>query len=159
MTGYFKDKNDSDFMLVNNNTVKYDLIRSKENVTLCPVDKEASLEKLRAEKVNVKDTYEDSRQQYMSKMWSSMLSTLVMAGVILVISIIEIYLIIRASFLSRVKEVGVYRAIGVKKGDIYRMFMGDIRHHYDRRYAGICADDILHVQDLEDPRISAILFW
>ena len=126
VTGYFKDKNDSDFMLVNNNTVKYDLIRSKENVTLCPVDKEASLEKLRAEKVNVKDTYEDSRQQYMSKMWSSMLSTLVMAGVILVISIIEIYLIIRASFLSRVKEVGVYRAIGVKKGDIYRMFMGEI---------------------------------
>lgn len=126
VTGYFKDKNDSDFMLVNNNTVKYDLIRSKENVTLCPVDKEASLEKLRAEKVNVKDTYEDSRQQYMSKMWSSMLSTLVMAGVILLISIIEIYLIIRASFLSRVKEVGVYRAIGVRKGDIYRMFMGEI---------------------------------
>ena len=126
VTGYFKDKSDSDFMLVNNNTVKYDLIRSKENVTLCPVDKEASLEKLRAEKVNVKDTYEDSRQQYMSKMWSSMLSTLVMAGVILFISIIEIYLIIRASFLSRVKEVGVYRAIGVRKGDIYRMFIGEI---------------------------------
>ena len=32
----------------------------------------------------------------------------------------------RASFLSRVKEVGVYRAIGVKKSDIYRMFMGEI---------------------------------
>ena len=48
--------------------------------------------------------------------------------VILAISFIEIFLIIRASFLSRVKEVGVYRAIGVKKNDIYRMFAGEILH-------------------------------
>ena len=33
---------------------------------------------------------------------------------------------IRASFLSRIKEVGVYRAIGVKKKDIYKMFSGEI---------------------------------
>ena len=51
---------------------------------------------------------------------------LVMAGVILAISFIEIFLMIRASFLSRIKEVGVYRAIGVKKRDIYKMFSGEI---------------------------------
>ena len=50
----------------------------------------------------------------------------ILAGVILAISFIEIFLIIRASFLSRVKEVGVYRAIGVKKNDIYKMFIGEI---------------------------------
>ena len=33
---------------------------------------------------------------------------------------------IRASFLSRIKEVGIYRAIGVKKSDIYKMFLGEI---------------------------------
>ena len=49
-----------------------------------------------------------------------------MAGVILLISFIEIFLIIRASFLSRVKEIGVYRAIGVKRSDIYRIFAGEI---------------------------------
>ena len=43
VVGYYSDKNDSDFMLVNNNTVKYELIRNKNNVTLCPVDKEAAL--------------------------------------------------------------------------------------------------------------------
>ena len=32
----------------------------------------------------------------------------------------------RSSFLSRIKEVGVYRAIGVKKRDIYKMFFGEI---------------------------------
>ena len=33
---------------------------------------------------------------------------------------------IRSSFLSRIKEVGIYRAIGVKKSDIYKMFLGEI---------------------------------
>ena len=126
VVGYYSDKYDSDLMLVNNNTVKYNLIRSKTNVTLCPVDKEAALTQLRDENVNVKDIYADSEKQYRDQMWSSILSTIVMAGVILVVSFIEIYLIIRASFLSRVKEVGVYRAIGVKKGDIYKMFAGEI---------------------------------
>lgn len=33
---------------------------------------------------------------------------------------------VRSSFLSRIKEVGIYRAIGVKKIDIYKMFFGEI---------------------------------
>ena len=33
---------------------------------------------------------------------------------------------IRSSFLSRIKEVGILRAIGVKKQDIYKMFTGEI---------------------------------
>ena len=32
----------------------------------------------------------------------------------------------RSSFLSRVKEIGVLRAIGVKKSDIRKMFTGEI---------------------------------
>ena len=43
----------------------------------------------------------------------------------LVISLIEIILMMRSSFLSRIKEVGIYRAIGVKKSDIYKMFIGE----------------------------------
>mgnify|MGYP002524453098 FL=1 len=31
----------------------------------------------------------------------------------------------RSSFLSRIKEVGILRAIGVKKSDIYKMFVGE----------------------------------
>ena len=34
--------------------------------------------------------------------------------------------LMRASFLSRIKEVGTLRAIGLKKKDIYRMFTGEI---------------------------------
>ncbi len=126
VSGYYKDAEDSDFMLVNSNTVKYNVIRTKANITVCPKDKETALQQLNAENVNVKDTYGQSEKEYKKEKWASIFSTLVLAGVILAISFIEIFLIIRASFLSRVKEVGVYRAIGVKKNDIYKMFAGEI---------------------------------
>ncbi len=126
IVGWYSDEKDSDLMLVNNEMIKYDLVKVKDNVTLCPADKASMLETLKAEGVNVKDTYANSREKYIKERWASMLSMLVVAGVILLISFIEIFLMIRASFISRIKEVGVYRAIGVKKRDIYRMFMGEI---------------------------------
>ena len=53
-------------------------------------------------------------------------NTFLVSGIILAISLIEVFLMIRSSFLSRIKEVGIYRAIGVKKIDIYKMFFGEI---------------------------------
>ena len=44
----------------------------------------------------------------------------------MLISLIEIFLMLRSSFLSRIREVGTLRAIGLKKKDIYRMFTGEI---------------------------------
>lgn len=124
--GYYSDAIDSDYLLVNSRMIEYSLIDTKKNITLCPIDKEQTLSQLKEEGVSVKDTYAESKDKYMKEQWASMRSLLVMAGVILAISFVEIYLMIRASFLSRIRQVGVYRAIGVKKRDIYRMFMGEI---------------------------------
>ena len=126
VVGYYSDAYDSDYMLVNSDTVKYNLINHSQNITVCPVDKAEAMQAFKDAQINVKDTYAESRKKYKDDIWSSVVSSLILAGVMLVISFIEIFLIIRASFLSRVKEVGVYRAIGVKKGDIYKMFMGEI---------------------------------
>ena len=95
-------------------------------MTLCPKNKGATLKMLKAEGVNVRDVYAMDRSRYIEEKRNSILSILVMVAVILAISFIEIFLMIRASFLSRIKEVGVYRAIGVKKRDIYKMFSGEI---------------------------------
>ena len=126
VSGYYSDAQDSDFMLVNANTVKYNVVSTTSNITISPVDKSQALAWFEENGVNAVDDYAESEQNYRDEMWSSIFSTLVMSGVILAISFIEIFLIIRASFLSRVKEVGVYRAIGVKKSDIYKMFTGEI---------------------------------
>ena len=51
---------------------------------------------------------------------------MIIAAIVLAISLVEIFLMLRSSFLSRVKEVGTLRAIGLKKSDVYKMFLGEI---------------------------------
>lgn len=126
VVGYYVDPRDSDYYLVNANTMRYKAITENKNMTVCPVDKAASLRQFKESKTNVYDVYQRNHDKYLKEQRGSMTSMLVMAGVILAISFIEIFLMIRASFLSRIKEVGVYRAIGVKKRDIYKMFSGEI---------------------------------
>lgn len=126
VVGYYTDKSSSDYMLVNGTTIKYQLITSSSNITACPENKSETLAELQSEGVNIKDTYQTSKDEYVKELWSSVRSALILAAVVLAISFIEIFLIMRASFLSRVKEVGVYRAIGVRKRDIYKMFIGEI---------------------------------
>ena len=54
-----------------------------------------------------------------------MKTSIIVSAIILAISLIEIFLMIRSSFLSRIKEIGILRAIGIKKKDIYKMFAGE----------------------------------
>jgi ABC-type antimicrobial peptide transport system permease subunit len=78
------------------------------------------------EGLNIKSSYDYSRAKYIQERREDLQGSLISGIVILAISLIEIYLMIRSSFLSRIKEVGIYRAIGMKKKDIYKMFTGEI---------------------------------
>ncbi|MEA4921875.1 MAG: ATP-binding cassette domain-containing protein [Eubacteriaceae bacterium] len=126
VVGYYSDKDDSTFMLVNSNTLKYNVIEKNSGITVYAKDKDAAREELESLGLNVEDTYAKARSKYVNSNMKSIRAGLITAGVILLISFIEIFLIMRASFMSRVKEVGVFRAIGVKKKDIYKMFLGEI---------------------------------
>lgn len=127
VVGYYDSKTNKQDYLVNNNTVKYSVINSKEGFMIYPKQKEIALEKLKNEyNLNIVDKYEKDKQDYIEEQKESRRGSIIFAAVILAISLIEIYLMTRSSFLSRIKEVGVLRAIGVKKSDIYRMFLGEI---------------------------------
>ena len=89
-------------------------------------DKETTMEALKSYGIKVRDLYEYQKSQYRKSQLTTIRAFLVVGIVIIIISLIEVFLIMRASFLSRIKEVGTLRAIGVKKSDIYRMFAGEI---------------------------------
>ena len=125
VVGFYKGVKD-DIYFVTNDTIKYKLILESANVTIDPVDKKACQESLEATGAKVRDLYKYNRNQYRKEMFGTIKATLIVAGLVVLISLVEIYLIMRASFLSRIKEVGILRAIGVKKSDIYRMFLGEI---------------------------------
>ena len=126
VVGYYYSKNDYNYYFVNNNTIKYNLIRSKSDAMIYSNDKKTTIDNFRNMNLNIRDSYEFSKDEYKIKMRESVNNTLLVSGIILLISLIEIYLMIRSSFLSRIKEIGIYRGVGVKKIDIYKMFMGEI---------------------------------
>ena len=126
VVGYYDSKDNYDYYFVNNNTIKYNLITTKENVIIMPKDKDKVISVFSENKKNIALLYDKLLEAYKDGKKENMRSSLIASGIILGISLIEVFLMIRSSFLSRVKEVGIYRAIGVKKIDIYKMFFGEI---------------------------------
>ncbi len=126
VVGYYTSNKNMQNYLVSNTTMKYYLITNSSNITIYPKDKEQVLYEYKDKKVNIQDSYEYSKKTYIEDRKESIKLSLITCLIVLIISIIEIYLMIRASFLSRIREVGIYRAIGVKKIDIYKMFSGEI---------------------------------
>lgn len=148
VVGYYDSKTNRQEYLVNNNTVKYNLIsqsiatttyqesKYKYNTTtlvdqnviamVYPKDKEEALNVINNEyHLKIEDKYEVDKLSNIEERKEVISSTVTFSSIILAISLIEIFLIIRSSFLSRIKEVGVLRAIGVKKLDIYKTFFGE----------------------------------
>lgn len=127
VVGYYDSQTNRQDYLVNKNTVKYNVISKNNGFMIYPKDKISVMNKFQNEyHLNIIDRYEKDKQNYINSKKAEIKSAVIYATIILVISLVEIYLMIRSSFLSRIKEIGVLRAIGVKKKDIYRMFIGEI---------------------------------
>lgn len=125
VVGYYKSVSESG-LLVSENTIKNKLILTSDKFVISSSDKYSTISELKTSKYNVVDTYKDSLSNYKRSIEESNRNKIIYSSVIVIISLIEIYLIVRSSFLSRVKEVGILRSIGVKRKDIYKMFMGEI---------------------------------
>ncbi len=114
---------------VNSNMIKYKLIEKSKTLTICPKDissMNSIVTDLSDQGYNAYSTYEKAKTKFEEDRAESVRNTFILSGVILGISLIEMFLISRSSFLSRIKEVGTLRAIGAKKSDIYKMFIGEI---------------------------------
>ena len=125
VVGYYESYT-IDYKLVNNNMIKYSLIEKAKNIAIYSKDKVNTKEYFSSNNITLQDSYEYSKNLYLANRSDTIKANLTSAGIVLIISLIEIFFMIRSSFLSRIKEVGIYRAIGLKKIDIYKMFAGEI---------------------------------
>lgn len=125
VVGYYTSPDNLLDYYVSDNTIKYKVIEKKANVIIYPNDKEEVINNFKSMKRTVNDIYQKDKDSYLDANRKRISSSITVALVMLAISLIEIILMTRSSFLSRIKEVGTLRAIGVKKSDIYKMFMGE----------------------------------
>lgn len=127
VVGYYDGLYEDDLYLVTKNAINIDLISRSKKFSIYAKDKDKTLANFRKNyQINIYDNYLDSRKKYISDNRNRVNLMLMWSSIILGISLIEIFLMSRSSFLSRVKEVGIYRAIGVKRKDIYIMFAGEV---------------------------------
>jgi putative ABC transport system permease protein len=126
VVGYYYSKDSYTYYFVNPNTIKYYVISKAKDITIYAKDKDKVISSFKANNVNISDTYNTSKTNYVLNKQKKSKTSFILATIILVISLIEIYLMIRSSFLSRIREIGIYRAIGVKKRDIYKLFFSEI---------------------------------
>ena len=127
VVGYYTSEDINGDFYVNNNTIKYRLIGESEKMTVKAAgDKEETIRALKGYGVKARDLYKYQKTRYRKSQLAMVRAFLIVGAIIIIISLIEVFLMMRASFLSRIKEVGILRAIGVKKSDIYRMFTGEI---------------------------------
>ena len=126
VVGYYTSFYNYDYYFVNDNMIENLLINKSKNITLYPSNVEDVVNKYKDNNVNIYGNYERERTNYLKSNMGNIRTSIISSLIILAISLIEILFMIRSSFLSRIKEVGIYRAIGVKKSDIYMMFSGEI---------------------------------
>ena len=123
---YASDAVDDDTYYVNADTIKEDYIYRQKNFSVFANDLSAAEMALDNEGMSSKVNDSTDRKAYINSRKDQLTSSIAVAVIIILISLIEMFLMLRSSFLSRIREVGTLRAIGLKKKDIYRMFTGEI---------------------------------
>lgn len=127
VVGYYTSTSQDDNRAYSNfDTCFYKYLSTTSSLTIYPTDAQSVLDYYIGMDLNIVDTYEEAKREYNASIKDTVERTLLIAGIVLLISLVEIFLMLRSSFLSRVKEVGILRAIGLKKGDVYKMFLGEI---------------------------------
>ena len=127
VVGYYtSDSAEDDTYYVHADTIKADYIGRQKNFSAYAADVTLLKSILEREGLSFKVNDARDRKTYINSRKDQLTSSLIVAGIIMLISLVEMFLMLRSSFLSRIKEVGTLRAIGLKKKDIYRMFTGEI---------------------------------
>ncbi|MCK9236044.1 MAG: ABC transporter ATP-binding protein/permease [Acholeplasmataceae bacterium] len=72
------------------------------------------------------DVYESAKLDAKNRRTEILASTLITSSVLIGVAMVGFYFVIRSSMISRIYEVSVYRALGVKKNDIFLSFLIEI---------------------------------
>lgn len=126
VVGYYTSDQNLTKPLVNDQTLLYELVENASLYTICPAEGQDAYANLTEEGYNVTNLLADAKESYQESLKTTVRATLILATIIIAISLIEMFLISRSSFLSRIKKVGTLRAIGMKKWDVYKIFLGEV---------------------------------
>lgn len=106
---------------INGNNIKsYSILKINAN------NIQKTLDYLKDNNAEAEFIYAEERNDYKNRTIKSGVGIIFFSGIVLIASSVSYYFIIRSSLISRIYEISVYRALGVLKRDIYKMFITEI---------------------------------
>lgn len=124
--GYVSGANN--IVYVDSNNIKdivYDFIESSDRIAIYSKDYKDTLKEIKEYDYQAYSVYESLYQEYKLETISGD-GRLLFSIISLSASLIFLYFLIRSSLISRIYDVGIYRALGVKKYDVYKLFISEI---------------------------------
>ncbi len=89
-------------------------------------DIDQAIEEIEALGFSALDSYQNARDEYVANLNAEIATRVQYILITLAGIVVYIYLMMRSSVLGRIKEIGIYRAIGASKRDIYKIFFSEI---------------------------------
>ncbi|MFU8793568.1 MAG: ATP-binding cassette domain-containing protein [Acholeplasmataceae bacterium] len=126
ISGVYEDISLDNIIIINRDDVTeqtYDLVSSFYVFTN---DREALSEYFDDRNIRHIDVYQQAYDYAKEQQNLVLISTITSSSVLIGFAALGFYFVIRSSLISRIYEVSVYRALGVKKGDIFRSFLVEI---------------------------------
>jgi ABC-type lipoprotein export system ATPase subunit len=118
---------DSEIKLYTTQGLKELTVKESKEVFIYSNDREALMESLlNTFNITSSDVYQDAFETRLQNQRIALISTLTTSLLLIGFSMVGFYFVIRSSLISRIYEVSVHRALGVKKKDIFRSFAIEI---------------------------------
>lgn len=89
-------------------------------------DLDTAVSQIEALGFQAKDYYAVARAEYTADLSAEIFKRIQYIGITLAGIVAYIFLMMRSSVLGRIKEIGIYRAIGATKRDIYKIYFSEI---------------------------------
>ncbi|MDY0209019.1 MAG: ABC transporter ATP-binding protein/permease [Bacilli bacterium] len=110
----------------NINSMILDIYSSTGEIRFLTENKEEAKQYLQEKSYRFVDNYQNDYENYMASKTQTTTTLLVFSLIMLATSLIFLYFLMRSRLITRIYEIGVYRALGIKKADVYKTFVSEV---------------------------------
>ncbi|QVK18345.1 ABC transporter ATP-binding protein/permease [Mycoplasmatota bacterium] len=133
IVGFYKDKsNDSsndEIVLTTKDLLEsnyYQLVNDETPILIYSNNLKQTKAYLNEMNYQYKDIYNENLKEHQQGVRTAFYSLLVFSIILLSVSLLQLYFIVRSSLMNRIYDIGVYRSLGATRWDIHKLFVTEI---------------------------------
>lgn len=128
--GFFTDSNKDNgyvFSLSDLSYYVFNRMLSTKNqyylLSTTPLDTAKALDK---SKMYIQSVYQEAYQTYQENRMGIFRVLFTLVGLMLIAPLLMLYFMMRSNMIAKIKDIGIYRALGLRKANLYKMHLGEI---------------------------------